>query len=67
MPSIADIPESLLSKFMKRQFLEWLVNLFLPWVTKKELLFLWARFVNSPITPDDMAYVFGHDWKERGI
>ncbi len=67
MASIADIPEYLLFGYMKSQFIEWLVSLYVPWVTKKELLFYYAKYVGVPITSEDMIRVFGVDWQELGI
>jgi len=67
MPSLTDIPKSLLYCDEKPDFLRWLKQLPTDDMTKKEILFLWAEYTHCPITPIDMMFIFGEDYKERGI
>lgn len=67
MPSLADIPNNLLHLDRKDEFLRWLRDLQTDNMTKKELLFLWADSLGYTVTIDDLVFVFGEDYKERGI
>lgn len=62
-----DIPPDLLFDYMKKQFLDWLRSLVADDMTKKEILFQWAKYCVCSIIEDDLKYIFGEDYKARGI
>lgn len=60
MPSFTDIPESLRTCAAKSDFLVWLRDQAVTWSVKKEIIFIWAKATQCPISYTDIEFVDGH-------
>jgi len=63
MPSLADIPEDLLNKDQRIQFLAWLNSMPLPPDTRKELAQIWSEFTGEHLTKEEYKTLMPPDWE----